>query len=122
MLAASVELGAIVDDEEQEIIQKLGTGLTGGGVPFKKTVLLPMNLQRQMTVRAAAEVAQTASADAVNELLRGDAYDKVVSPEKLYMSETKRFIKDDESFKHMVLLRFDPRRVALIYVIFIYLV
>lgn len=101
MLAASVELGAIVDDEEQEIIKKLGTGVSGGGVPFKKTVLLPMNLQRQMTLRGAAEAAEAARVDVVDGLMRGDAYDKVVSPERLYMSETKRFIKDDESFKHM---------------------
>ena len=102
MLASSVELQQIVDDEEQEIVKKYHTGVSNGGIPFKRTVLLPMAFQRNYILRCAQENKELDHVDLVDERVRCDSYDEVISPEQLYLSETKKFMKDDDAFAKTV--------------------
>lgn len=104
MLAFSGNLGAVMDNSKDEYIQRKTTGVTPGGVEFTKKSLFPLDAQRKMTERIYRDAKVKAAVDHVEPRLKCDGYDRVVPPEKLYQSETQKFIVNNDSYDNMVLL------------------
>lgn len=59
-----------------------------------------------MTERIYKEVKAKAELDQVDPRLKCDGYDRVIPPERLYLSETKKFIVNNGSYDLMVILFF----------------
>ena len=104
MLAFSGNLGAVMDCSEDEYIQRKTTGVSPGGVEFKKKSLFPLDAQRKMTERIYRDAKEKAAVDHVEPRMKCDGYDRVVPPEKLYQSETQKFIINNDSYDNMVRL------------------
>lgn len=102
MMAISGELEAVLDDEDDEYIKKLSMSTTTNGVTYKNKTIIPLNLQKKFTQRVFKESHDKNNKDEVLERMKCDAYDKAVSPDILYLSETKKFMHDNESFDSMV--------------------
>lgn len=90
-MAFSGNLQAVMDNTDNEYIQAKTTGMTDGGVQFKKKSLFPLDAQRKMTERLYKEAKDKAAVDSVRPRMKCDGFDRVVKPEKLYLSETKKF-------------------------------
>lgn len=102
MLAFSGNLNAILDDPDDQYAQSKNTGISPGGVAFTKKTLFPIDAQRKMTERVYKEAKEKAAVDSVRPRMKADGYDKAVPIERMYQSETKRFIANNEAYDKMV--------------------
>ena len=90
MMAFSAELGAILES------QKEGCGISASSVSSA------IFTQGVITRRIYNESKSKNETDSVNERVKCDSFDKAISSESLYLSETKRFNSDGPSFDSMV--------------------